>query len=56
MCFSERRFNYTEEDTFFSMLPKSKRTIDAEMAYDFWCTNALEENESSVTDNKKVLS
>lgn len=48
MCFNEKRFNYAEEDTFFSMLPKSKRTIDAEITFDFWFTDTLEENESSM--------
>ena len=42
MCFNVKRFNYAEEDTFSPMLPKSKRTIDAETTFDFWCVYKLE--------------
>lgn len=57
MCFNVNRFNYAEEDTFFPMLSKSKRTINAETTFDFWYTDKLKVKDlsDSTKQESKVI-
>ena len=55
MCFNVNKFNYAEEDTFFPMLSKSKRTINAETTFDFWCTDNLKVKDLSDSTKQEII-